>query len=65
MNKQTDFKGQGDFILFSLCSYAADPATFRASNSVLETLFSSEESWGQFCLFSYDKYQYSVFDIFL
>ena len=41
MSEQTDPEGQHSFI--SLCLYVADPATFRASNSILGTLFSSSE----------------------
>ena len=42
-SKQTDLKEQHCFILFYFV-YMADPANFLASNGVLGTLFSSENS---------------------
>ena len=46
LSKQTDLKGQHNFILFHLILilYVADSATFLASNSVLWTLISTENS---------------------
>ena len=44
MNKQMDLKGQQHFLLFYFGLHVADPATFPASNSVLWTLFSTENS---------------------
>ena len=44
MKKRTDLKGQHSFILFLLCLYVVDSATFLASNRVLGTLFSTENS---------------------
>ena len=42
LNKQTDLRGKHSFVL--LCLDLSDPATFLASNSVLGTLFSSQNS---------------------
>ena len=45
LNKETEIlKRTIQFHTVSLCLYVADPATFLASNSVLGTLFSSENS---------------------
>ena len=41
--KKTDLKGQHSFML--LCLYVADPATSRASKSLLGTLLSSVKGW--------------------
>ena len=41
LNKQSDLKGQHTVLLHL---HVADPATFPASNSVLETVFPSEDS---------------------
>ena len=58
-NKQTDHERQHSFMLFLLCSCVADPATSLTSNSVLGTLFSSENSWGgkHFLLFVPPSYK--------
>ena len=44
LNKQTDLKGQNNFIEFKFSLYVADPATLLASNSALGTSFPSENS---------------------
>lgn len=53
---ETDLKGQPSFILLNSV-YMVDPATVLASNSVLRTLFLSENSlfiqWGKLGLYYY------------
>ena len=57
LDKQTDLKEQRNFIftVSCFCLYVADPATFLASNSVLGTLFSPENS---FCTKLWTKYKW-------